>query len=976
MTTHELLSPAQRELFSNLPELIDDTDLLKYYTFNSEELNIIRSKRGNDNRFGFAVQICYLRFPGRILHKNEIPPIYLKTYISEQLGIKEVQIYQRDNTRKEHLIEIQKIFGYKIFSQKYRTILSEWLLPVAMSNDTGITLVSELVNELRIRKIIIPAISTVEALAWEVRQNARDIIFSQLTEGLNEDQLGKLNNLILNKKEGVIEIIWLRQIIGKATPKNFLKLVDRINFIRSFNLNSELKNLVHKNRFVQLAKEGAKYNPSYLERFNLERRNATLVAFLLRFLQDLLDQAVDMNDKIIGSAFNKAKTIHDNEYKENSKIIKKTVRLYAVVGKNLIVSKETNKEPFESMESVISWNDFVSSVQKAEKLYKPVQEESLEYLQGRYATFREYTPKLIDTLEFKSNRKNSALIKTLEIIKELNKTSKRKVPEDAPLDFVKKKWEKYVINDDGQVNRNYYEMCFFSELKDELRSGDIHVVGSQKYKEFNKHLLPEKDDNLIAVETDFSKYISERKNLLDTRLKNFCKLVKKGKLKGISFKNNKISISRPDKLVPDEAKALTRRIYNLIPKVKITEILLEVDSWTNFTKYFTHLQKNSDYKEKEILLAGILADGTNMGLSRMAHSCPEMTLNQLLWVSDFYIREETYSKGIAEIVNFHHKIPFASYWGKGKTSSSDGQSYRLKARKSNSSDFNPKYGSFPTATFYTHISDQYSPFYSKVISSSLRDATHVLDGLLYHDSELEISEHYTDTAGYTYHVFALCHLLGFRFAPRIRGIERQSIFSINPATYYSEISFLIGEKINLKLIEDNWDEILKLASSIKKGTVTASFILHKLASYPKRNNLAKALDELGKIEKTLFMLDYFESPEFRKVIYNGLNKGEARNALAQAVFMYRLGELVSRSFEDQSNKASGLNLVTAAIALWNTVYISEAVNFLSKTEQISEELLPHISPLGWEHINLSGDFIWKTKRDFSVNNLKPLRTKR
>ena len=115
-------------------------------------------------------------------------------------------------------------------------------------------------------------------------------------------------------------------------------------------------------------------------------------------------------------------------------------------------------------------------------------------------------------------------------------------------------------------------------------------------------------------------------------------------------------------------------------------------------------------------------------------------------------------------------MPYSSHWGSGKTSSSDGQGYRFGSRADTNAHVNAKYGSDPTVMFYTHVSDQYAPFYSKVINSTIRDATHVLDGLLYHATDLRIEEHYTDTAGYTDHVFALCGLLGFKFAPRIRGI--------------------------------------------------------------------------------------------------------------------------------------------------------------------------------------------------------------
>jgi hypothetical protein len=161
-----------------------------------------------------------------------------------------------------------------------------------------------------------------------------------------------------------------------------------------------------------------------------------------------------------------------------------------------------------------------------------------------------------------------------------------------------------------------------------------------------------------------------------------------------------------------------------------------------------------------------------------------------------------------------------------------------------------RYGNDPGVTFYTHVSDQYAPFYTKLINATVRDATYVLDGLLYHESELQIEEHYTDTAGFTDHVFALCHLLGFRFAPRLRHLGETRLFSVAKPSTYPALEKLIGGTVNTKQINAHWEEILRLAASIQQGTVTASLMLRKLGAYPRQNALAIALRELGKLERT------------------------------------------------------------------------------------------------------------------------------
>ena len=273
---------------------------------------------------------------------------------------------------------------------------------------------------------------------------------------------------------------------------------------------------------------------------------------------------------------------------------------------------------------------------------------------------------------------------------------------------------------------------------------------------------------------------------------------------------------------------------------------------------------------------------------------------------------------------------------------------------------NARYGREPGVLFYTHVSDQYAPFHTKVINANVRDAVHVLDGLLYHQSELNIKEHYTDTAGYTEHVFALCFLLGFRFAPRIRDLGETRLFPPEKPSAYPGLEPMIAQRLNLGLIREHWDELLRLAVSIRAGTVTASLMLSKLAAYLRQNGLALALRELGRVQRTLFTLEWLQDPGLRRRVQVGLNKGEALHALKRAVAFHRGGEIRDRSFEAQSHRASGLNLIVALISTWNTVYLERAVETLrAEGQDVPDEVLAHLSPLTWEHIGLTGDYTWR-----------------
>jgi TnpA family transposase len=165
---------------------------------------------------------------------------------------------------------------------------------------------------------------------------------------------------------------------------------------------------------------------------------------------------------------------------------------------------------------------------------------------------------------------------------------------------------------------------------------------------------------------------------------------------------------------------------------------------------------------------------------------------------------------------------------------------------------------------------------------------------------------------------------------------------------------------------------MRVKASIEAGAVLPSVILRKLAAAGPGNALSRALRMLGRIERTLFTLQWLSDPDLRQRSHAGLNKGEASNSLRRAVFFHRQGEIRDRTFENQSFRASGLSLITAAIVHWNTVYLDRAVRQLEvQGVAVPDDLLAHVAPLGWEHIALTGDYVWSTTR--SEVGFRPLR---
>ena len=535
----------------------------------------------------------------------------------------------------------------------------------------------------------------------------------------------------------------------------------------------------------------------------------------------------------------------------------------------------------------------------------------------------------------------------------------------------------------GGIDRRHYELCVLSELRDRLRAGDVWVTGSRQYRSFEERLISA--DTLaemqaagtlpVAAEQDFERFIEGRRALLDDRLRAVNDCAKGGLLPDVTLENGVLRIAPIEKSTPSEAEALAERLYAMLPRVRITDLLAEVATWTLFPDCFTHLRTGEAAADPRVLMAGLLADGLNLGLTRMAEACSVGSLGQIAWMSDWHIREETYALALRRLVDQQQREPFAAIFGGGTSSSSDGQFFQAGGFGRDAGRENAHYGHRAGFKFYTHLSDRFAPYFTKVIAATASEALHVLDALLYHQSDVTVRRHHTDGGGDSDHVFALCSMLGFQFAPRIPDLRNRRLYSFGKPSDYPTLEPLIGGKINVGLMRAHWQDILRVVASIRTGTVTASLIMRQLAAYPRQNGVAAALRELGRLERTLFTLDWIEDPDLRRDTGHALNQGESRNSLARAVFIHRLGEIRDRTYENQQHRASGLNLVVTAIILWNTRYLERAVAALRETEDVPERLLAHLSPLGWEHVNLTGDYIWAAEQGTPAptTGFRPLR---
>ena len=367
----------------------------------------------------------------------------------------------------------------------------------------------------------------------------------------------------------------------------------------------------------------------------------------------------------------------------------------------------------------------------------------------RYATLRRFAPTFLEHVRLKAGTGGAPLLKSLAILRDLNRTGRREIPADAPLPFASKRWKQLVKPGGGEISRRLYETAAVATLRDRLKSGDVWVEGSRGYRRFGDYLLPKDqvaaEAHGLPVTVELGGYLAGRASLLDQRLANFARRLRQGDLVGVTLEGDRLSVTPVKAATPEEARSLDRAIDGLLPRVRITELLREIDALTGFTAMFRDLRS-------------------------------------------------------------------------------------------------AKYGPEPGLRISTHLSDMHGSFNTRVLSATSSEAPYVLDGLVGRHG----GEHYTDTGGATDHVFALCHLLGYRFAPRMRDLQDRRLAIIGSAAGHKTLDPILGRPIRIDLIQENWDDIIRLAASIKAGAVAPSVMLKKLSAFKRQNRLDLALAEVGR----------------------------------------------------------------------------------------------------------------------------------
>jgi TnpA family transposase len=981
----QFLSAAERERLEHFPQEIAERDLNTFFTLSAADIAELPSHSAPPHRLGFALQLCALRYLGFSPLDLTTAPAGAVAYIADQLDLDPALLARyglRAHTRTDHFQHILAYLGFRKAGPGDLRRLEAWLVERALEHDRPTLLLQLACERLRREQLVRPGITSLERLVVTARTSARQETVRRLSAVLTPERKKLLDALLVSEESHrPSRLAWLQRAAMSNSPKAIVGVLEKVATLKAWEVDRWDISVLTPNRQKFLAQLARKSTTQALQRMPADRRYPILLAFVSQALSDLTDEAIDMFDHCLADTY--ARAGHDLETFRATvaRTTNEQLHLFGTLAQLVLDPTIRDARLRTTIYQTIPPETLRHAVEENAKIVRPLDDSYFDFVATRYSYLRQFAPAFLDAFAFQSNVTRDPLLAAITVLRELNATQRRVIPAGASVGFVPDKWQPYVIGRDGHIDRHYYELCVLWELRNALRAGNIWLGFSRRYANPETYLIPTNRWPALRPEVcqqlqlppDSTTRITEREHELSTLLDRVDPLLaQQGKAR---MQEGKLVVSPLEaEERPESAAELERQIDKRLPLVDLSELLVEVDSWTHFTASFVHAS-GRQARRPELqphFYAALMAQGCNLGLTRMAQNA-SLTYRQLAWTNTWYLREETLKAATTTLVNFHYHQPLSQYWGGGTLSSSDGQRFPVSGKVRNATALPRYFGYGRGVTFYTWTSDQFSQYGTKVIPATVRDATYVLDEILDNETELSLVEHTTDTAGYTDIIFALFDLLGMQFSPRLRDIGSRQLYRLDRASAYPNLRPLLKGKIKQPLIRSRWEDMVRVAGSLKLGWVTTSLFISKLQAYPRRNALALALQEYGRLIKTIFILRYLEDEAYRRRINTQLNKGEALHMLREFLFFANKGTIRRKQEEEQTNQAECLNLLTNAVVAWNTVYMTAAIEQLrAEGYPVREEDIVHLSPARFEHLNPYGKYLFDLTH-LPHKGLRPLR---
>ena len=620
-----------------------------------------------------------------------------------------------------------------------------------------------------------------------------------------------------------------------------------------------------------------------------------------------------------------------------------------------------------------------ASLQEHENLsdhtgYHAILEDRSRRLQNRVS-------EIIKALEFDEKESDKSLLRAIAFFK----TTSGNITAKIPMEFLSED-EKESLNSNNTEESfriSLYKMFLFIAINDAIKSGTLNLKNSYRYRAFNDYLIDSVEYNKIK-ETQLERHgliqlkdfdvVSEE---LFGSLNSIYRKVNSSITKGINEYfhpkgDGSFTVTTPKLEKNEELEGL----YAYLPKEKfipLIEVLRLIDHHAIFSAKFHHHSHIGSYRapKSNALYASIIGYGCNISIAKMAKISKGITMGDIDHIRTWYLSNDMLQEASDAVIELTETLDIPKLFRNNQErnhTASDGQKFNTSVESLNSGYSFKYFGLGRGVSRYSFVDESNRLFYTTVINANEREAAYVIDGLM-HQEVIQSDIHSTDTFGYSEVVFALSHLLGFVFAPRIKNFKEQQLYAFEPKKLYRDNGYVLlpVKQINIAIIKEQWDQILRLIITIKERRTSVSQLLKRLTSYSRKHKLYQALREFGRIIKTRFLLNYIDDVAFRQQIEKQLNKVESANKFSKAVFFGNSGEYFYATKDEQDIASNALRLIQNSIICWNYLYIS---NLLAKEkdEEVRNKIIKTLqngSIVHWQHINFYGEYDFTERQNES-----------
>lgn len=965
-----ILTATQRAEWERFPEEIDDGALNAFFIFGDDELAIFLARRTARLRFALAAEVAALRWLGFIPADLAELPAAAARLICQQLGLDPQHVDPGGLGGERHLIaerqaDAMAISGFRACLSADLKKLEGWVADRALEHDGPRALLRDAADRLRRQSILRPGLTVLERLVARARRDAERKVYRRVQPMLDRELVDALDALLaVEGDEDIAAVTWLGQ--ETATVGKIADALDRLLTLRA--LGAERWNLqgIPANRRRLLAAYVRHATAQALRRRGPKFRYPALLAFCAEAAARTTDEVVELLCAGLGAQHAKAANKLIAHKLKVADSANSSVLLLAQLLEVLLDFEIPDQRVREEVWRRAAPEQLQLALELAGEIARPEGDSHLAQLGERYSAVRAFAPRALAALDLRAGPDGEYLLGAVEILRELDRRGARKLPDGAPVAFVPRSWRPYVLPATGGIDRRHWELCLLSQLRGALDAGEIWVGGSRRHTDPELFLIPRADwptvREDIRHELDAPPDATIRLEELTLRTARHVQRLdgdlRSGQADVEIAADGALMIRRLRAQPRDpETDELAAELAAGLPQVDLPELLVDVDAMTGFTGRLTHAgganPRRDDHHRH--LIAVIIAHACNLGITRMARSAG-MKAGSLGWTSEWYLRHETLEAAVAAVVDYQATIPLAQHFGPGTHSSSDGKRRIVNPLSQHARSVPRYFGRQRGVTHYAFVSDQHTHFATRVIRTTVRDATYVLDGILDNQTQLPIKTHSTDTAGYSDVIFGLFDLLGLRFAPRLAGLKDTRLWHTGAPTD-TPAGRLVGHRVDIALIAEQWDEMLRVAGSLKRGTIPASLLVGRLHAQQRRSRLAAALQDYGRLVKTEFALRYLTHSDERREIGRQLNKQESINALEDRIFYGREGKITAADLDRQSTQAAALALVASAIVSWNTQHLNARLDRLRAAGRlIDDEQLARLSPALSAHILINGRY--------------------